>query len=158
AMSVIRHHSWKLSAGVAAAALLLAAAPAISQTVGKTAAVNPSATGSGGRTLTVGADIVHKERIKTSGSGTLQLLFLDRTTLNVGPNSDLVIDEYVFDPKANTGKMSVSLGKGLMRFVGGQISHDGNATVSTPSAVIGIRGAIGYFTYDPQTRLTTASN
>src|SRR5581483_6532129 len=72
AMSVIRHHSWKLSAGVAAAALLLAAAPAISQTVGKTAAVNPSATGSGGRTLTVGADIVHKERIKTSGSGTLQ--------------------------------------------------------------------------------------
>lgn len=156
-MSIILIRSRKLSAGVAAASLFLAAGPAIGQTVGKTAAVNPSATGSG-RVLTLGAEVVHKERIQTSGSGSLQLLFLDRTTMNIGPNSDLMIDEYIFDPKTNTGKMSVSLGKGLMRFVGGQISHEGNATVNTPSAVIGIRGAIGYFSYDPQTKLTTASN
>jgi hypothetical protein len=142
---------------VAAAALFLAAGPAIAQSVGKAAAVNPSATGSG-RTLTLGAEVVHKERIQTTGSGSLQILFLDRTTLNIGPNSDLVIDEYVFDPQTNTGKMSVSLGKGLMRFVGGQISHDGNATVKTPSAVIGIRGGIGYFSYSPVTQQTTASN
>jgi hypothetical protein len=156
-MSLIGLRSRKLSAGVAAASLLLAAGPAVGQTVGKTAAVNPAATGSG-RTLTLGAEVVHKERIQTSGNGSLQLLFLDRTTLNIGPNSDLVIDEYVFDPKTNTGKMSVSLGKGLMRFVGGQISHEGNATVKTPSAVIGIRGAIGYFSYNPNTKQTTASN
>jgi hypothetical protein len=157
-MSVVRLRSRKLSAGVAAASLLLAAAPAIGQTVGKAAAVNPSATGSAGRTLTLGAEVVHKERIKTTAGGSLQILFLDRTTLNIGPNSDLVIDEYVFDPKTNTGKMSVSLGKGLMRFVGGQISHDGNATVKTPTAVIGVRGAIGYFSYNPTTGQTTASN
>jgi hypothetical protein len=154
----MRNQSQKLSAGVAAAALLFIVSPAVAQTVGKTAAVNPSALGAGGRTLTLGAEVVHKERIKTSGNGSLQLLFLDRTTLNIGPNSDLVIDDYVFDPKTNAGKMSVSLGKGLMRFVGGQISHDGNASISTPSALIGIRGAVGYFSYDPQTKLTTASN
>jgi hypothetical protein len=137
--------------------MLIAASPAIAQTVGKTAAVNPASTASG-RVLTLGAEIVHKERIQTSAQGSLQLLFIDRTTMSIGPNSDLVIDEYVFDPKTNTGKMSVSLGKGLMRFVGGQISHDGNATVKTPMAVIGIRGATGSFTYDPATKLTTASN
>jgi hypothetical protein len=149
--------SQRLRASVAVASLLLAAGPAVSQTVGKTAAVNPASTGSG-RVLTLGAEIVHKERIQTGASGSLQLLFIDRTSMNIGPNSDLVIDEYVFDPRTNTGKMSVSLGKGLMRFVGGQISHEGNATVNTPSAVIGIRGATGSFTYDPGTKLTTASN
>ncbi|MEA2974867.1 MAG: hypothetical protein QOF19_387, partial [Alphaproteobacteria bacterium] len=156
-MSVIRVTSQRLRAGVAAASIMLAPSMAISQTIGKAAAVNPASTGSG-RVLTLGAEVVHKERIQTSGSGSLQLLFIDRTSMNIGPNSDLVIDEYVFDPKTNTGKMSVSLGKGLMRFVGGQISHDGNATVNTPSAVIGIRGATGSFTYDPGTKLTTASN
>src|SRR5438105_3622787 len=140
-MSVIRNQSRKLSIGVAAASLLLAANPVIAQTVGKTAAVNPLATGSSGRMLTLGAEVVHNERIRTSGGGSLQLLFVDRSTLSIGPNSDIVIDEYVFDPKGNTGKMSVSLGRGLMRFVGGQISHDGNASVTTPTALIGIRGA-----------------
>ncbi len=136
----------------------LTAGPAISQTVGKAAAVNPAATSSSGRTLTLGSDIIHKERVRTSAAGSLQLLFIDRTTLNIGPNSDVLIDEYVFDPNTNTGKMSVSLGKGLMRFVGGQISHSGNAQVKTPTATIGIRGAVGSFSYDPRTKITSASN
>jgi hypothetical protein len=33
-----------------------------------------------------------------------------------------------------------------MRFVGGQISHAGNAQVTTPNAVVGIRGGVGIFT------------
>ena len=143
---------------LATSGFVLAAGPAISQTVGKAAAVNPAATSSSGRTLTLGSEIIHKERIRTNTGGSLQLLFLDRTTLNIGPNSDVLIDEYVFDPNTNTGKMSVSLGKGLMRFVGGQISHQGNAQVKTPTATIGIRGAVGSFSYDPKTKITSASN
>ncbi len=152
----------RLSAKISAlmstvASMVLATSPAaVAQTVGKTAAVNPAATGSG-RVLTLGAEVVHRERIQTSGNGSLQLLFLDRTTMNIGPNSDLVIDEYVFDPKTNSGKMSVSLGKGLMRFVGGQISHEGNATVNTPSAVIGIRGGMANIAVKPGGG-TSASN
>jgi hypothetical protein len=120
---------------------LLAATPAFAQVVGKAAAVNADSTVSG-RTLTIGAAVVHKERIKTNASGSLQLLFIDRTTLTVGPNSDIMIDEYVFDPNKSVGKMTVSVSKGLMRFVGGQISHNGEATVKTPPATIGIRGGV----------------
>ena len=144
-------------AALAAAGLVFATAPALSQTVGKTAAVNPASTASG-KVLTLGKEVVHKERIRTSESGSVQLLFLDRSTMNIGPNADVTIDEYVFDPRTNTGKMTASIGKGLMRFVGGQISHDGKATIKTPSTTIGIRGAVGYFSYDPDTKLTTASN
>lgn len=120
---------------------MLATPPAFAQVVGKAAAVNTDASVAG-RTLTIGAAVVHKERIKTNTSGSLQLLFIDRTTLTVGPNSDIMIDEYVFDPNKNAGKMTVSVSKGLMRFVGGQISHNGEATVKTPPATIGIRGGV----------------
>ncbi|MGP0095373.1 MAG: FecR domain-containing protein [Xanthobacteraceae bacterium] len=123
--------------------------PALAQTVGTAAAVNPASTGKppGGsvRTLTIGSDVVHNERIHTDAAGSVQLLFVDKTAMSIGPNSDVTIDEYVFDPNTNTGRMAVTVGKGVMRFVGGQVSHDGEATVTTPSASIGIRGGTAIF-------------
>ena len=90
--------------------------------------------------MQIGARIVHKERIKTTATGTVQLLFIDKTTLSVGPNSNLVIDKFVYDPASGTGQMVTSLTKGALRFIGGQLSHQGAATVKTPVATIGIRG------------------
>lgn len=132
-------------AGLAAAAALVSCS-AVAQEVGAAAAVNPRSQGTppGGETrvLQIGARVVHNERIQTAESGTVQLLFLDKTTLNVGPNSTLVIDNFVYDPGTGTGQMAVSLAKGALRFVGGQLSHQGAATLKTPVAVIGIRGGI----------------
>jgi hypothetical protein len=131
--------AWKVLA-LAIAGLALAPPAAFGQqAVGTAAAVNPASTANQ-RTLTIGANILHNERVRTSGSGSVQLLFIDRTSMNIGPNSDINIDEYVFDPNTNTGRMAVTVGKGLMRFVGGSITHSGEATVTTPSATIGIRG------------------
>src|ERR1700674_1379832 len=122
----------------------LGGAPALAQKVGTAAAVNPASTGKppggGVRTLTIVSDVVRNRRVHTDAAGSVQLLFVDRTAMSIGPNSDVTIDEYVFDPSTGTGKMAVTVGKGVMRFVGGQISHTGEATVTTPSASIGIRG------------------
>jgi hypothetical protein len=124
----------------------LSAVPAMAHDVGTAAAVNPlsqsTPPGREARILRVGARIVHEERILTAAEGTVQLLFVDKTTLNIGPNSSLVIDSFVYDPSAGTGHMVTSLTKGVLRFVGGQLSHQGAATVSTPVAAIGIRGGI----------------
>jgi hypothetical protein len=133
-------------AGLAAVSLLVDAARA--QQVGTAAAVNPAAQarGSGGaRTIVLGQSIAHKERIQTTSAGSVQLLFLDKTSMTIGPNSDLAIDEYVYDPSTNTGKLAATLSKGVMRFVGGQISHAGNAQVTTPTAVVGVRGGVAIF-------------
>jgi hypothetical protein len=139
---------------LAAAALvaLFAAAPltdgARAQQVGTAAAVNPAAQArgsSGSRTIVIGQSIAHRERVQTTSAGSVQLLFLDKTSMTIGPNSDLAIDEYVYDPVSNTGKLAATLTKGVMRFVGGQISHAGNAQVTTPNAVVGIRGGVGIF-------------
>jgi hypothetical protein len=128
---------------IAALALLvgLPAMPALAQEVGRASAVNPAATANL-RTIIIGASIAHKERIQTQAGGSVQLLFLDKTSMTIGPNSDLTIDEYVYDPIASTGKLAATLGKGALRFVGGQISHSGDAEIKTATAVIGIRGGV----------------
>lgn len=111
------------------------------QQVGTASAVNPAATANL-KTISIGQSIAHKERIQTKASGSVQLLFLDKTSMTIGPNSDLTIDEYVYDPSANTGKLAATLSKGALRFVGGQISHNGDAEIKTASALIGIRGGV----------------
>jgi hypothetical protein len=133
-------------AAIAVACLLSDGAQA--QQVGTAAAVNPSAQvrgTAGSRTVVIGQSIVHRERIQTTSAGSVQLLFLDKTSMTIGPNSDLAIDEYVYDPNSNSGRLAATLTKGVMRFVGGQISHAGNAQITTPGATVGIRGGVGIF-------------
>lgn len=132
------------SIAVLLAGTALTALPAGAQDVGTATAVNLLSQGTlpGANlvALTVGARIVHKERIQTTPSGTVQLLFLDKSTLSIGPNTNMLIDEYVFDPKAHTGHMVMNLAEGALRIVGGLLSHQGEALVATPAAAIGIRG------------------
>ncbi len=94
------------------------------------------------RVIEMGARVVSDEKIDTSPSGSVQLVFIDKTTLDIGPNSSIVIDKFVYDPQAARGEMAVSLGKGVLRVVGGQATHTGGATISTPFATIGLRGGI----------------
>jgi hypothetical protein len=132
--------------------MLLTPDAARSDTVGTAAAVRPASTGTppGGsaRTLEIGTGIVSKERIQTTGTGSLQVMFNDRSTLTIGPNSNLVIDDFVYNPNAGGGRFAASLTKGALRFVGGQISHTAGATINTPVASLGIRGGAAFVTHD----------
>jgi hypothetical protein len=115
--------------------------------VGVTSAVNPDARaqrpGSMAKTITLGDEVVHNQVIDTSGEGLVQILLADGTTFTVGPNSSLTIDSFVYDPDAGTAKVTASLSKGFMRFIGGRTSKtpDG-ATINTPIGTAGIRGAV----------------
>jgi hypothetical protein len=140
----------RISALLASTALFGIPAQGQAQGVGKAAAVNPATEGvqnGNVRTLRLGSDVVRNETIRTSASGSTQILFIDKTTLNVGPSSSVTIDEYVFNPDANTGQATITLGKGLMRFVGGEISHNDSVKIKTPVATITVRGGtvtLGY--------------
>jgi hypothetical protein len=123
---------------------ILISAPSWAQQVGTTTAVNPlsESTPPGGATapLVVGAQVVHNERIHTSPVGTVQLRFTDKSSMSIGPNTELVINEYVYDPNANSGHLLATLTEGALRYVGGELSHAGAASITTSSANIGIRG------------------
>lgn len=125
---------------------LLTSTPAMAKQAGVAAAVNTDATSippaEAERTLIVGKRVVFNERVKTSREGQAQLLMLDQSAVTVGPNSELVIDKFVYDPDKRSGEMALSLSRGLMRFVGGRISKSGGVKVRTPVATMGIRGGI----------------
>src|SRR3981081_2117939 len=92
-------------------------APLAQQRVGANSAVNPAATGTppGGqaRRLVVGQDVVYNERITTAEGGQTQLLFVDESAMTVGPNSDVTIDQFVYDPNTGTGKMAMTASRGV---------------------------------------------
>ena len=132
---------------VAAAAVVLAVPVSAQDTkIGVTAVVNPDATGQPPtqqrRTLQVGLDIFTRESVVTTATGQAQMLFLDESALTVGPNSEVVLDEFVYDPAQKTGKIALSATKGVFRLVGGQISKTNPVTLKTPTATIGVRGGI----------------
>ena len=120
------------------------AAPAIE--IGVTAAVRPNVHGTPPdqetRILTVGTDLYADESVITSKQGQTHLLFVDGSTLSMGPGSEVTLDHFVYDPDRKAGELVVSASKGLLRFVGGRISKTRPVLIKTPSSVIGIRGGI----------------
>ncbi len=110
---------------------------------GVISAMKPGVTSAtGNRVLYVGGDTYRGEKLVTDATGTLHILFMDQSSMTLGPNSEVTIDEFVYDPNSKRGKIGVSLGAGLLRVVGGQISKNTETTVKTASGTIGIRGGI----------------
>lgn len=118
----------------------LTTSPGAQQRVGINSAVNPDATGkppgAQPRRLVIGGDVVFNEHITTSDGGQTQLLFLDQSAMTIGPNSEVTIDEFVYDPKSGTGKLAMSATQGVLRFIGGKLSKNDNAvTFTTPQGL-----------------------
>jgi hypothetical protein len=97
------------------------------------------------RVLRVGVDVQANEVITTQANDRAHLMFLDGTSLSVGPNAQLTIDKFVYDPATKTGDLAINASKGVFRLVGGKISKTNAITVTTPSSTIGIRGGISIF-------------
>ena len=133
-------------AGAFGFAAIAAPSGAIADVVGTAGAANVRSTGTppggGQRTIEIGTQVVHNEKIETSASGSLHIIFIDKTTLNIGPASTLIIDDFVFNPATGTGRMTATLARGVMRIVGGQVTHTGGAEIRTPAATIGVRGGV----------------
>ena len=94
------------------------------------------------RDLDTGVEVYFKELISTDTNGQAQLLFQDGTALTVGPDSDLVIDQYVYDPASGLGNMTIDISNGVFRLVGGRISKNNPITFITPSSNVTIRGGV----------------
>jgi hypothetical protein len=97
------------------------------------------------RVLRVGTDVQADEIISTAADDRAHLVFLDGTTLTIGPSSSMTIDKFVYDPTTQKGELAVNATKGVFRIIGGRISKTSTITVTTPSATMGIRGGIAVF-------------
>jgi len=81
-------------------------------------------------------------RVTTGPTGRVQMLLPDETVFTIGPNSDMVVDEFVYDPDNNPKKIAVSVTKGLFRLLTGKVAHKdpANMKVKLPVGTLGIRG------------------
>jgi hypothetical protein len=94
------------------------------------------------RVLHVGVDVQASEVVTTGASDRAHLVFLDGSSLTVGPQARLIIDRFVYDPNGKVGALAITASQGVFRFVGGKISKTTPVTVNTPSAALTIRGGI----------------
>ena len=103
--------------------------------------------GGGTRTLSAGSEIFSNEVVRTGDQSLAQLLFLDETSLSVGPRSEVRLDRFVYNPNRKTGNVVLEASRGAFRFVSGSQTPT-NYTIKTPLATIGVRGTIvdGYIT------------
>lgn len=136
---------------LATALAALASVPATAQQIGTVASTEPTLRGTppgaATRTLGLGTGVVSDETVQSSASGRGQLLFLDQTTLSLAPNTTIVLDRFVFDPDQGAGEIGLQLTEGALRFIGGTLSRDQDATITTPTSTIGIRGSSGIVLY-----------
>ncbi len=97
-----------------------------------------------GRQVVSGEAIHLQDAIRSGAQSGMQILLLDETVFTIGPESELVVDEFVYDPQTNAGKVSAQITKGVFRFVTGKVAKQNPAdmNVRLPSGTLGVRGTM----------------
>ena len=82
------------------------------------------------------------DKIETGSEGEVQIQLLDETIFTLGASSAFTMDEFVYDPATNDGKVKASMVKGIFRIVSGKVAHKNydNMVVNLPSGSMGFRG------------------
>lgn len=101
--------------------------------------------------IKTGMDMLLGDRVNSEKASRMQVLLLDETVFTIGPDSDLVIDEFVYDPAAGTGRLTANFTKGVMRYVSGKVAltNPGGVTIKSRDVTIGVRGTALFAMDDP---------
>jgi hypothetical protein len=130
---------------VVAMALGLALPAAAAETVGLVKTVAGAAfvvTGANRVAAAIGTPVHRDDVIETGGDGAVGVTFKDNTTISVGPDTKLAVDEFVFAPEQERYGMKTRMLQGTMYYVSGTIAKlaPESVSVTTPVGTIGIRG------------------
>jgi len=81
-------------------------------------------------------------RMVTGADGYVQLRLPDNTVFVIGPNSDIVIDEFVYDPASGARTITARLAEGTFRWATGTVARKdlANMKMVLPAGEIGPRG------------------
>jgi hypothetical protein len=78
----------------------------------------------------------------TTANARAGITFQDNTKVQITEQSKLVIDNFVYDPNKNTGKLAIKIALGTVKYASGQIAKNDpeQVKIETPTATIGVRG------------------
>jgi hypothetical protein len=82
------------------------------------------------------------DSIQTGSKSNAGLIFEDDTVVSLGSNSEMSIEEFLFDPAKKKLSFTTRLFKGTFSFISGQIAKlaPDNVKLETPDATLGVRG------------------
>lgn len=91
---------------------------------------------------TSGTTLLVSDRIVTGPGASAAIVFEDGTLLTLGPSADILVRDYVFEPKNGKFAFSVYLAKGSAIYESGKIGKMSpqSVKVQTPTATVGVRG------------------
>ncbi|HNV60553.1 MAG TPA: FecR domain-containing protein [Rhodoferax sp.] len=89
-----------------------------------------------------GTAIMIGSQLKTQADATLGVTFKDNTLMSFGPDTELTVDEYLYEPAQGLLKLGTNLVKGSLNYVSGVIAKlkPDAVAVKTPTGIIGVRG------------------
>lgn len=94
------------------------------------------------RSLETGSPIYDGDVLSTGSEARLEVTFVDGTSLTLGQNAVIEVDDFVYDPENEDGSAGWDILAGAFLMVTGEIAKNSpeNVSISTPSVHIGIRG------------------
>jgi hypothetical protein len=123
------------------AALLLSHGAIAADAIGKVDRIQGQATGTlagAPSGLAAGGDVYLNEIIATGAGSRVAVTLIDGTSLTIGENATLTLDEFVYAPNGENRLHATVVG--VFRFVSGAHAANREASVTTPVATIGVRG------------------
>ncbi len=89
-----------------------------------------------------GTPVFQGSQLKTGPQGSIGVTFKDETVMSCGPDTELTIDEYLFEPSQGKLKLVSNLIMGSLNYISGVIAKlkPDAVSVKTPTGTIGIRG------------------
>ena len=89
-----------------------------------------------------GSKIYYGDTIIVKSQSNAQILFLDETVMTVGENTELTIDDFVYDPKTDNGSFVTSIKSGIVKTISGKISGKDpeKLKIKMPNGSLGVRG------------------
>lgn len=100
--------------------------------------VNEVVTRSFGQSVQTGDGLVANETVVTKARSGIDIRLADQSSLTIGENSELVLDELVYGRDANKVSGAFRMVSGAIRFASAGVPMD--FFIKTPTATIGIRG------------------
>jgi hypothetical protein len=82
------------------------------------------------------------DHIRTGNNGKVGLIFEDDTVISIGPNSRIVIEDFLFQPSEKRMSFITRIIQGTISYLSGQIAKlaPSFVRIETPQATVGLRG------------------
>ena len=91
---------------------------------------------------TSGSELLVSDRVVTAPGASAAIVFRDGTLLTLGSGADILVRDYVFEPKVGKFAFALYLAKGSAIYESGKIGKlsPQSVKVETPKATVGVRG------------------